>query len=191
MSKTSFSDGQILAGFDSIRTLFGEPTFLYHEDGERYFQIRAAVHETIKPQDALEEFWAHNIAEDMFDAQRWRRFASRAIENETHLGLQRILKRLVGPKKRARLVKGWRRGDEASREEAIEVLKKYRYDEASVQTEGFKIAAEVERMFGLLERAQNRIQSATRELNRHRDVTSRRLSEFGEGLGRGSKENGQ
>jgi hypothetical protein len=71
------------------------PNLLTDESTADYEAIRARITRTVKPTDALEEFWVRDVVDLLWEAQRLRRMKAQMMKGAAQRGLERALKPVI------------------------------------------------------------------------------------------------
>ncbi len=73
------------------RALFGPPAFFEGEDQQAYAALSDAIFNTVKPTDVIEEIWARDVIDHVWEVQRLRKLRAAFLDARLVIGLQEFL----------------------------------------------------------------------------------------------------
>lgn len=153
----------------AIWNLFGPPPLLKGEDGAAFDELLTRISHDVTPTDTIERTWVWDIAVLTWEIMRYRRSITGLLTANVHRGLKIILDTLYGVENSQVLADSWALRDPAAIEQVDDLLKLagLTMDEVRAQTLSVKIS-DVERIDGMIMRAEARRNSLLREIERHR-----------------------
>jgi hypothetical protein len=96
------------------RALLGPRPLIAGEDGADYDDIQERLLADVAPSDFVEEIWARNVADLVWDSIRLRRLKSQLMRAVAHEGLEKVLEPLMEWHPAHLLSRKWAFGDEAA-----------------------------------------------------------------------------
>lgn len=166
----------------------GPPPILHGEDENKYKEIANAVRRHVTPTNVLEEVWARDYVDLLWEALRLRRFKAKLLYVTADDAAARVLQPFLREQfaEVRALAIGWATRSQKAVEEVDNLLKKAGLDREAIFAE---ILAEkldvIERVDLMIFRAEQRRNAALHEIQRHRDNVEnlRKLqAEFEEGM---------
>ena len=137
--------------------------------------MRAAI----APRDAIEEIWARDLVDNLWETLRLRRIKASALRSFAHEGLTRLLEPLVGFMVGKGLAEAWAKRERDATKEVDKLMKQAGLTKDAIYAE--TLAANLddfERIDELVARTEARRNGVLREIDRRRDVVERRLRDM-------------
>jgi hypothetical protein len=152
-----------------LQALLGPPPIIYGEAKDGYDALFARVQASVRPKDILEEFWVGDVVYLVWWAQRLRRLKDSLLVAKTPEAIAAVMLPLIGDENALDLAHGWA----VRKPEFVEKLRSYlRRTELSmdvVMAQALHIALnDIERIDGMIMKAEARRNAALREIERHR-----------------------
>jgi hypothetical protein len=107
----------------TLEAIIGPPLILDGESGDRYCELYDRVRDAVQPNDMIEELWARDIVDLVWETLRLRRLKLKLMRAYAYQGLQRLLAPLV-PGERVSLRDGFGLGSPAAVKRVERVLAK-------------------------------------------------------------------
>ncbi len=151
-----------------LQALLGPPPIIYGEAKDAYDAFFARVQASVQPKDIFEEIWVRDVVDLVWKAQRLRRLMDSLLVATTKDAITAVMRPLIGHVDALKLAHGW-----AWREpESVEKLQSYlRQTELSmdvVMAQALQIRLnDIERIDGMIMKAEARRNAALREIERH------------------------
>jgi hypothetical protein len=145
------------------------------EDASTYHDLRARIFAAVKPADILEELWVRDVVELVWEVVRLRRFKATLLAACAQEGMAKVLHSL-GEISSFTMSTGWAARDEAAMTQVNARLAAAGLTIDVVMARTFEAKLdEMERIEGMLVRAEARRAAALRELERHRTTFAQTL----------------
>ena len=161
-----------------LNDLLGPPPVLEGEDSVAYHALWARIREAVTPRDILEEIWARDIVDNLWETLRLRRIKTALLHSSAHEGLERLLAPMTEYHDRERLVKGWASGRASAIEEVSTLLTNAGLPAESIVAETMAAKLDtLERIDNMTLKAEARRIAIFREIDRRREVFTQRLRE--------------
>jgi hypothetical protein len=176
-----------------LEAIIGPPAILPGESRERYRVLYGRIRAAIQPRGMIEELWARDIVDLVWEGARLRQFKVKLMAVSAHRGVQRLLSPLV-PGRRAVeevfpemkstsyrseseiLAENWARGDRAAVKRVDAVLAKAGLDNESIMAATLAAKLEeIEAIDRLIMQSEARRNSVLREIDRRREAAGRQL----------------
>jgi hypothetical protein len=156
----------------SIASLLGPSPVLLGEDPTAFEALRRTIADSVKPTDAIEEIWARDVAELVWEVGRLRRLKAALLLAHAHAGMFRLLKPLVGAEADA-LAGAWARRDPAATQRVASLLAQCGFTADAIMAETLAGKLQViERFESMIAAAEARRAVALREIERHRTASA-------------------
>ena len=160
------------------RVLFGNcraPPLLDGEDAGAYDALYGQIRTAVAPRDVLEEIWARDVVDNLWETLRLRRLKVSLMRASAHEGVARLL----GPRTtilERGLVGRWAARERAAINKVDGLLKQAGLDQEAIaaQTLALKLDT-IERIERMIMQTEGRRNMMLREIDRHRDVLAQRL----------------
>jgi hypothetical protein len=161
------------------KTFVGQAPVLSTESKEQFESLRADFTNSIGPQDVIERMFCGEIACLVWEIMRWRRvrdaMLNSAMQNALHDILVEDLSELEGGDETIDYLAKWLTSEE-TRNEILEMLKKYGLDQSSIEAEAFRqSSSDVMRLEQILASATTRRERALYMIRDYRDSLADRL----------------
>lgn len=119
--------------WDSVQSILGPPALLADESEVEYSALLDRILDSVRPKDAVEECYALDAVNYLWELRRCRRAAARLIDSSHASGLWRMLNYLVpGSQNRLDLISRWARGEPQARQEVADLLENGGLEEAHI-----------------------------------------------------------
>jgi hypothetical protein len=152
------------------------PRTLRGEDDERHYLSFLQLFGEILPRDRLEEMWVEDVLDLTWNSDRLRRLKIALLNVHAYLGLERILRPLIGPTDAVALANNWHSRDEAAIKQVDEVLASAELTMDAVMAETLALRLlEVERIDRMLADQLAGRSATLHEIERHRAAVARNL----------------
>jgi hypothetical protein len=139
------------------------PPLLLKESQDGFASFCLELKQDIKPRGVVERTYVHDIASDIWETQRLRRYKTVIINNSRLAALRKILEQLLyrrdynGYEKHEQaaedLARGWFENHD-DKTKVAKLLRKFQMDEVAIEAEAFRSNAEdlerLDRMLGVL-----------------------------------------
>jgi hypothetical protein len=160
-----------------LRFLLGPPPLLEGEDADAYDALYGQIRTAVAPRDVLEEIWARDVIDNLWETLRLRRLKVSFMRASAHEGVARLL----GPRTtilERGLVGRWAARERAAINKVDGLLKQAGLDQEAIaaQTLALKLDT-IERIERMIMQTEGRRNMMLREIDRHRDVLAQRLRE--------------
>jgi len=161
-----------------LRLLLGPPPLLDGKDACAYDALYGHIRTAVAPRDALEEIWARDVVDNLWEVLRLRRLKVRFMRASAHEGLAQLLRPLVSDSLDYGLADRWAGRERAAINKVDGLLKQAGLDQEAIaaQTLALKLDT-IERIERMIMQAEGRRNRMLREIDRHRDVLAQRLRE--------------
>jgi hypothetical protein len=163
------------------RALLGPRPLIAGEDGSDYDDIRLRLIADVMPEDFIEEIWARNVVDLVWESIRLRRLKAQLMQAAAHEGLEEVLAPLFDSDDAEELARKWAGGDEAATREVEEALGRasLTVDAVMAQTLAIRID-DFERIDRMITVAEARRDAVLREIARHRAAFGHALRRAGQ-----------
>ena len=158
-----------------LKSLLGPPPLLDGEDAGAYDALYGHIRTAVAPRDVLEEIWARDVIDNLWETLRLRRLKVSFMRASAHEGVARLL----GPRTtilERGLVGRWAGRERAAINKVDGLLKQAGLDQEAIaaQTLALKLDT-IERIERMIMQTEGRRNMMLREIDRHRDVLAQRL----------------
>ena len=158
-----------------LKSLLGPPPLLDGEDFGAYDALYGQIRTAVAPRDVLEEIWARDVVDNLWETLRLRRLKVSFMRASAHEGVARLL----GPRTtilERGLVGRWAARERAAINKVDGLLKQAGLDQEAIaaQTLALKLDT-IERIERMIMQTEGRRNMMLREIDRHRDVLAQRL----------------
>ena len=158
-----------------LKSLLGPPPLLDGEDAGAYDALYGQIRTAVAPRDVLEEIWARDVIDNLWETLRLRRLKVSFMRASAHEGVARLL----GPRTtilERGLVGRWAARERAAINKVDGLLKQAGLDQEAIaaQTLALKLDT-IERIERMIMQTEGRRNMMLREIDRHRDVLAQRL----------------
>jgi hypothetical protein len=165
--------GQDIAALDSpsvnLQALLGPPPLIYGETKDAYDAFFASVQATVRPKDIFEEIWVKDVVDSVWWAQRLRRLRDNLLVAKTQEAITAVMRPLIGLENALILAEGWAWREPESVEKLQSYLRQTELTMDVVMAQALQIALnDIERIDGMIMKAEARRNAALREIERHR-----------------------
>ena len=164
------------AAVPDLKTLLGPPPLLEGEDHAAYDALYERVRTAVEPSDALEEFWARDVVDLLWETLRLRRLKVNFMNADAHQSVVRLIHPYVELSECSELAQGWARKDKTDMKRVLAILKRAGLDQEAIAAS--TLASElktIECIDVMIARAEARRNAVLREVERHRDALAKRL----------------
>ena len=163
------------ASSPDLKSLLGPPPLLDGEDAGAYDALYGQILTAVAPRDVLEEIWARDVVDNLWETLRLRRLEVSFMRASAHEGVARLL----GPRTtilERGLVGRWAARERAAINKVDGLLKQAGLDQEAIaaQTLALKLDT-IERIERMIMQTEGRRNMILREIDRHRDVLAQRL----------------
>jgi len=160
-----------------LKSLLGPPPLLDGEDAA-YDALYEHIKTAVAPRDVLEEIWARDLVDNLWETLRLRRLKVKFMRASAHEGLAQLLRPLVSDSLDYGLADRWAGRERAAINKVDGLLKQAGLDQEAIaaQTLALKLDT-IERIERMIMQAEGRRNRMLREIDRHRDVLAQRLRE--------------
>jgi hypothetical protein len=165
-----------------LKSLLGPPPLLEGEDAGAYDALYGQIRTAVAPRDVLEEIWARDVIDNLWETLRLRRLKVRFMRAAAHEGLASLLHPLRNDILNFGLDRSladrWAGRELAAINEVDGLLKEAGLDQEAIaaQTLALKLDT-IERIERMIMQTEGRRNMMLREIDRHRDVLAQRLRE--------------
>jgi hypothetical protein len=161
-----------------LKSLLGPPPLLDGEDAGAYDALYGHIRTAVAPRDVLEEIWARDVVDNLWETLRLRRLKVMFMRASAHEGLGRLLSPLTNGILERGLVSRWAARERAAINKVDGLLKQAGLDQEAIaaQTLALKLDT-IERIERMIMQTEGRRNMMLREIDRHRDVLAQRLRE--------------
>ena len=151
------------------------PPLLDGEDAGAYDALYGQIRTAVAPRDVLEEIWARDVVDNLWEALRLRRLKVSSMRASAHEGVTRLL----GPRTtilERGLVGRWAARERAAINKVDGLLKQAGLDQEAIATQTLDLKLDtIERIERMIMQTEGRRNMMLREIDRHRDVLTQRL----------------
>ena len=161
--------------------IFGPAPLIPGESLAEYETLLARVTASILPKDVLEEIWVWEIVNLFWDQRRLRRLKASLLQASLREGLERVLEPLLAANKSSLdpagdLSRRWARREPRAMAEVDRLLQSAGLTMDAAMAEAYTIRLDdLERLEGLIARAEVGLNNSLREIDRHRETLLRAL----------------
>jgi hypothetical protein len=165
------------------RALLGPRPLIDGEDGTNYDVILERISADVAPKDFVEEIWARNVVDLVWESIRLRHLKSQLLRAAAHEGLARVLTPLLDWASADQLSRQWARGEEEATAEAERLLGRagLTIDAVMAQTLAARID-DVERIDRMVTIAEARRDAVLREIRSRRAAFGQALRRAGQAI---------
>jgi hypothetical protein len=165
------------------RALLGRRPLIDGEDATNYDVILERISADVAPEDFVEEIWARNVADLVWDSIRLRRLKSQLLHAAAHEGLAQVLTPLIDWAGARQLSRKWASGDEEALCEVERLLSQadLTIDAVMAQTLAARID-DVERIDRMVIIAEARRDTVLREIRSRRAALGQALRRAGQAI---------
>jgi hypothetical protein len=173
---------------DDLAEIFGAPPLLEGENLEAFQSLKSHLYSTVKPTDIIEQLWVYDLLNLVWETIRLRRLRAHLLKASAPDGLERVILPIApNYEKRKQLIQEWAQGDSEAIEVAQELCKLGGHNQSSIDARALAINLKCFTTIDtMISNADARRVVILRELDRHRDVLARRLSEVIENVTEGA-----
>ena len=159
-----------------LRFLLGPPPLLDGEDAGAYDALYGHIRTAVAPRDVLEEIWARDVVDNVWETLRLRRLKVKLMRASAHEGLDRLLRPLTGEYYNNDLANGWAGRERAAINKVDRLLKQAGLDQEAIAAQTLALELDtIERIERMIMQTEGRRNMMLREIDRHRDVLAQRL----------------
>ena len=156
--------------------LLGPAPLFEGEDAVGYDELLARISGAVKPTDIFEEIWVRDIVDLVWEALRLRRLKANLMTATAYMGLEQILKPLVGFLQEEDLAEAWAARDQIAIKRVDKLLASagLTMDAVMAQTLSSNLD-DIERIDRMIATAEVRRNAILREVDRHRTTWGQAL----------------
>ena len=148
------------------------------EDAGAYDALYGHIRTAVAPRDVLEEIWARDVVDNLWEVLRLRRLKVRFMRASAHEGLAQLLRPLVSDSLDYGLADRWAGRERAAINKVDGLLKQAGLDQEAIAAQTLALELDtIERIERMIMQAEGRRNRMLREIDRHRDVLAQRLRE--------------
>jgi hypothetical protein len=152
-----------------LEALLGPPPIIYGEAKDVYDAFFARVQASVRPKDIVEEIWVRDVVDLVWWAQRLRRLRDNLLVAKTQEAIRAVMRPLIGLENALILAEGWAWREPESVEKLQSYLRQTELTMDVVMAQALQIALnDIERIDGMIMKAEARRNAALREIERHR-----------------------
>jgi len=153
-----------------------EPLMLYGEDGDAHDAIRNRIVATVCPADILEEVWVEDVVDLVWEAFRLRRYKSCLMTTGAAKGVHKVLSSFYSYETATKMAAAWDAGAAEAVEKVDSILERNGLTMQHVMAETWaERPEEMERLDRMIANAEERRNTALREMEPHRAHLASRL----------------
>jgi hypothetical protein len=164
---------------ETLADILGPVPLLPDEDRAAYDQLTDRFYEHVQPKDLIEELWLRDVVDLVWQGQRLRRLKANLRIAAIATGVESVIRKLSAFDFDAdRLVENWLQGYPNARKETAQLMKRAGYNDGVIEAEAFIARfADFDNLERMITQTDSRRAAILREMDRHRDMVSRRLRE--------------
>jgi hypothetical protein len=152
-----------------LQALLGPPPIIYGEAKDAYDAFFARVQASVQPKDIFEEIWVRDVVDLVWWAQRLRRLRDNLLVAKTQEAVTAVMRPIIGDYNAHNLAARWARREPGYVEQLQSELRESELTMDVVMAQALQIALnDIERIDGMIMKAEARRNAALREIERHR-----------------------
>jgi hypothetical protein len=152
-----------------LQALLGPPPVIYGEAKDAYDVFFARVQASVRPKDIFEEIWVRDVVDLVWWAQRLRRLRDNLLVAKTQEAITAVMRPIIGRNDAHNLAGGWALREPEYVERLQTELRESELTMDVVMAQALQIALnDIERIDGMIMKAEARRNAALREIERHR-----------------------
>jgi hypothetical protein len=152
-----------------LEALLGPPPIIYGEAKDVYDAFFARVQASVRPKDIVEEIWVRDVVDLVWWARRLRRLRDNLLIATTQEAITTVMRPIIGRDKAHDLAEGWALREPGYVERLQSELRESELTMDVVMAQALQIALNsIERIDGMIMKAEARRNAALREIERHR-----------------------
>jgi hypothetical protein len=152
-----------------LQAMLGPPPIIYGEAKDAYDAFFGRVQASVRPKDIFDEIWVKDVVDSVWWAQRLRRLRDNLLVAKTQEAITAVMRPLIGLENALILAEGWAWREPESVEKLQSYLRQTELTMDVVMAQALQIALnDIERIDGMIMKAEARRNAALREIERHR-----------------------
>ena len=154
-----------------VDQLLGPPALVPGEDPAVYQNLLQRIRQAINPRDMIEQFWARDITDLLWEVLRYRRYKAKLLASSAHKGAQSVLEPILGPVVSESVSGDWFSGKASAIKTVDTHLARAKLDREAIIAQTFSSEIDtIERLDRMLAAAELRLIAIVREMDRRRQI---------------------
>lgn len=153
----------------------GSPRFVGNEEEGPYLALRQQFRQLVKPKDAIEQIWCHDLTNHTFEIERLRRHKTSIVKSAMVAATAELLSPVHHYPDALKLAEKSASGDSESKEKVSGVLASLRRDDGDIEALAFeRKLSSIERLERILWSKEQSRNAILRQIERRRESFARR-----------------